>query len=101
MIDGILPQDAAARKMIPIYSGFMKYFPKAVAEVAHHSLIGGLQHGQTPDTLHWDRSKSGDELDALMRHIVEEDWVAVAWRAMANLEKQIEQGYRGHNIDIE
>ena len=101
MIDDILPQDSAARKMIPIYSGFVKYFPKAVAEVAHHSLIGGLQHGQAPDNIHWDRSKSGDELDALMRHIVEEDWVAVAWRAMANLEKQIEQGYKAHDIDIE
>ena len=94
--EGILPQDAAARKAIPVYSGFMCYFPKAIAEVAHHSLIGGLQHGQTPETLHWDRSKSGDELDALMRHIVEEDWVAVAWRAMANLEKQIEKGYVAH-----
>ena len=100
-MNNILPQDPAARKQIPIYTGFFKYFPKAVAEVANHSLIGGLQHGQSPDNIHWDRSKSGDELDALMRHIVEEDWVSVAWRAMANLEKQIEKGYRGHNLDIE
>ena len=39
----------------------------------------------------WDRSKSHDELDALMRHLLEEDWIAVAWRALANLQKQIEK----------
>lgn len=91
MTNGVLPDIAEARKAIPVYTGFIKYFPNAIAAIAHHSLIGGMQHGQTPDTLHWDRTKSTDELDALMRHIVEEDWVATAWRALANLEKQIEK----------
>lgn len=91
MTNGVLPDIAEARKAIPVYTGFIKYFPNAIAAIAHHSLIGGMQHGQTPDTLHWDRAKSTDELDALMRHIVEEDWVATAWRALANLEKQIEK----------
>ena len=63
-----LPNDAKARKAIPVYTGFFKYFPRAIAEVARISLIGGIQHGQTPETLHWDRPKSGDELDALLRH---------------------------------
>ena len=66
-----------------------------LACVAKVSLKGGLQHGQTPETLHWDRSKSGDELDAMMRHILDEDWGQVAWRALANLEKQIEKEYKG------
>jgi len=91
MTNGVLPDNAEARKAIPIYTGFVKYFPNAIAAIAHHSLIGGMQHGQTPDTLHCDREKSTDELDALMRHIVEEDWVATAWRALANLEKQLEK----------
>ena len=39
--------------------------------------------------------KYGDELDAMMRHILDEDWGQVAWRALANLEKQIEKGYKG------
>jgi hypothetical protein len=30
-----------------------------------------------------------------MRHILDEDWGQVAWRALANLEKQIEKGYKG------
>ena len=54
-------------------------------------MSGGLQHGQTKDTLHWDREKSGDELDAMMRHIIDKDWAQVAWRALANLEKHLEK----------
>lgn len=91
-----LPTDAAARKAIPVYTGFIKYFPDAIAAVAAVSLEGGIQHGQTSDTLHWDRSKSGDELDALMRHVIDGDWAQVAWRAMANLQKQLE-GAQLHN----
>ena len=88
-----LPTDAQERKQIPMYTGVLKYFPDALAAVAKLSLKGGEQHGQTAETLHWDRSKSGDELDALMRHILDGDWDAVAWRALANLQKQIENGY--------
>lgn len=64
-----------------------------MAAVAHQSWLGNQQHH--PDKpLHWDKSKSTDELDALMRHMIEGDWVAVAWRAMANLERELtnEQG---------
>lgn len=86
----LLPTDAAERKAIPVYTGFISYFPGAIAAVARVSLEGGIQHGQTATTLHWDRSKSGDELDAMMRHILDGDWAQVAWRAMANLEKQLE-----------
>jgi hypothetical protein len=86
----ILPRDARERKAIPVYTGFINYFPRAITAVSRISLIGGLQHGQTAETLHWDRSKSGDELDAMMRHILDEDWAQVAWRAMANLEKKEE-----------
>ncbi len=86
-----LPSDAQERKSIPVYTGFIKYFPDAIVEISKVSLKGGIQHGQTPETLHWDRSKSGDELDAMMRHLIDEDWAQVAWRALANLQKQIER----------
>ena len=86
-------EDSAERKKFPVYSGLVKYFPLALASVARISYEGNQKHN--PDTpLHWDRSKSGDELDALMRHIIDEDWDAVAWRAMANLEKQLEGGWK-------
>ena len=88
----MLPIDAAERKRIPVYSGVVKYFPRALAAVAAHSYQGNEQHNPGTE-LHWDRSKSGDEKDALMRHILELDTggveaaTAVAWRALANLEK--------------
>ena len=88
------------RKQTPIYSGVLKYFPDAIAAVAQCSLVGNEQHNPGTE-LHWDRSKSGDELDALSRHLVDagtydDDGVRhstkLAWRALANLQKELEQG---------
>jgi len=86
----ILPVDGKARKQIPIYSGVVAYFPDALAAVAKVSFEGNEQHNPgTP--LHWDRSKSQDELDALLRHLVEGEWDKVAWRALAHCQKEIER----------
>lgn len=98
--EGVLPTDAAARKAVPVYSGFMAYFPDAIVKVAELSRIGNEQHNPGKP-LHWDRSKSGDERDALARHLldstktkldVDNVWHAtkVAWRAMADLQKLCE-----------
>lgn len=95
--------DKQARKDTPIYSGVLMYFPDAIAAVAQASFAGNEQHNPgTP--LHWDRSKSGDELDALARHLMEAGKMdvdgirhsaKVAWRALANLQKEIENEHRG------
>ena len=94
-----LPTDPAERKAVPIFSGFFAYFPDAIAAVAELSRIGNEQHNPGKP-LHWDRAKSGDELDALARHLVEAGTLdtdgvrhstKVAWRAMANLQKEIER----------
>ena len=91
---------AEERKATPIYSGVLKYFPDALKEVAKCSFRGQQQHN--PDKpLAWDRSKSGDEYDALMRHLLDsskEDYdtdgtlhlAKVAWRALAGLQKHLE-----------
>lgn len=93
-----LPTDAQSRKAIPVATGFVDYFPDAMAAVAELSRIGNDQHNPG-QPLHWDRSKSGDESDALMRHFIQRgttdtDGVRhsakVAWRAMAMLQKEIE-----------
>ena len=96
MSQSIFGEEPDTRKLFPVYSGVIKYFPNAIAAVSQLSRKGNKQHNPGKP-LHWDRSKSGDELDALLRHIIEEDWTAVAWRALANLEKQIEGGYNGEN----
>lgn len=90
--------DPQERKNTPIFSGFIKYFPDAMAEVAHLSWVANEQHNPgTP--MHWDRSKSQDEHDALVRHLIEAGTrdtdgmrhsAKVAWRAMAALQKEIE-----------
>tara|TARA_R100000231_G_scaffold128298_1_gene99355 strand:+ start:323 stop:607 length:285 start_codon:yes stop_codon:yes gene_type:complete len=82
--------DSDVRKTFPVYSGVIKYFPDAIAAVSKISYVGSQQHNPGKPTF-WDRSKSGDELDALMRHLIDGDWDAVAWRALANLQKQIEK----------
>ena len=89
---------AQERKDTRIFSGFLMYFPLAVAEVARLSLAANEQHNPgTP--MRWDRSKSGDELEALTRHLMQAGEVdtdgqkhstKVAWRAMASLEKELE-----------
>lgn len=93
-----LPNEAQARKGIPIATGFIDYFPDAIVEVAQLSKIGNDQHNPGKP-LHWDRSKSGDESDALMRHFLQRgtrdmDGVRhsakVLWRALAMLQKEIE-----------
>jgi hypothetical protein len=95
----MLPTDAKLRKDLPIFSGFVAYFPDAMAAVAELSKRGNDQHNPG-EPLHWARAKSGDELDALMRHLLEagtldDDGIRhsakLAWRAMANLQKELER----------
>ena len=88
-----LPTDSNERKLIPLYTGLFQFFPDALAAVAHRSYVGSKQH-HPEKPVSWDRSKSGDELDAMMRHVLDGDWDAVAWRALANLQKQLEEGYK-------
>lgn len=83
----ILPTDPQARKEIPLYRGLFKYFPRALCAVAALSFRGNQQHHPDKD-IHWDMSKSTDELDAMLRHMIEGEWDAVAWRALANCERE-------------
>ena len=96
----LLPTDAKERKNLPIGTGVLDYFPKALAEVARVSKVGNDQHNGPNSPLHWDRSKSTDESDALIRHFfqrydVDNDGTLhaakMAWRSLSFLEKLIEQ----------
>lgn len=92
-------ETAQQRKNTPVFSGVLRYFPDALKDVARASKAGNDQHGNGPE-LHWDRSKSGDELDALTRHLLDAGTIdtdgirhsaKIAWRALANLQKEIER----------
>jgi transcription elongation factor Elf1 len=65
-----LAHDPKKRKQFPIATGVLDYFPDAIAAVAEVSLAGNEQHHPgTP--LHWDRTKSNDQSDALLRHMLD------------------------------
>ena len=92
---------ATERKQRPVFSGVLQYFPDALREVAYCSWVGNEQH-HAGQPLHWDRSKSTDEADALLRHLmqagtVDSDGVRhtakVAWRALALLQKELEAAH--------
>lgn len=96
----VLPTTAPERKTYPLASGVLGYFPDALMAVAHVSWVGNEQH-HPGEPLHWDRTKSADEADALMRHFVQRGTLdtdgcphsaKVAWRALALLQKEIEGG---------
>ena len=93
-----MTKKAKERKDTPVFSGVLNYFPDAIREVAKVSFNGNEQHNPGSE-LHWDRSKSGDEKDALTRHLLDagtrdDDGMLhsakVAWRALAMLQKELE-----------
>ena len=91
----MLPTNDEERKKIRL-SAIFTLFPKACVALAKHIKAGADKWcgGQ----LRWDRTKSPEELESLLRHVFEqvqnptcvETAKAIAWRAMANLEKVIE-----------
>lgn len=89
---------AEERKKRPVYSGVLRYFPDALMEVAYCSWVGNEQHNPG-SRVHWDRSKSTDDIEALSRHLlcageIDSDGVRhsakLAWRALAVLQKELE-----------
>jgi hypothetical protein len=101
---------SAERKEYPVTTGFVDYFPDAMALVSHLSWAGNEKHNPG-QPLHWARSKSTDQPDCIGRHLMERDGadeivlkdgrvvvvphrVALAWRAMAELQLWAEQEYQ-------
>ena len=78
-----------SNKDYPVFSGVLAYFPDAIKAVANVSLVGNEQH-----------NKGGNDLDALARHLIQAGTMdndgirhsaKVAWRALANLQREIEE----------
>lgn len=101
-IKALLPTDATERKAVPIASGFMDYFPAALAEVSKVSFKGNEQHNPG-QPLHWARGKSTDHADTMLRHFLERGTIdtdgtrhsaKMVWRALALLQMELENdGY--------
>jgi hypothetical protein len=105
LLDGMSSDE---RKKYPLVTGCLDYFRDALLYVSNVSLIGNRKHNPGA-MLHWDRSKSTDELDALGRHLLcredmdmidaaypdelVEEAAEMAWRALAYLQKLLEAKY--------
>lgn len=95
----LLPQDAKERKRIPLASGMFDYFTSALIEVSKVSFAGNEQHNPgTP--VHWERSKSTDHADTMLRHFSERGTLdtdgvrhsaKMVWRALAILQMEMEE----------
>jgi hypothetical protein len=97
----VITTDAKARKLLPIGTGVLDYFPDALAAVAVVSREGNEQHNPG-QPLHWSREKSNDHDDCLIRHYMArkniKDRAQMVWRALAGLQiaceqEQIDAGY--------
>lgn len=95
----LLPSDPVQRKNLPIATGVIDYFPLALTEVAKCSKQGNDQHNPG-QPLHWDKAKSTDHADCLLRHFIDRGKIdltgiresaRMAWRALALLQIELEQ----------
>lgn len=94
----LLPTDSKVRKDIPITTGVLDYFPRAIAYVAQVSKVGNDKHNPG-EPLHWARGKSTDQANCIGRHLIERGTFddegmrhsgMLAWRALALLETELE-----------
>lgn len=86
------------RKMLPIFTGVLCYFPDALLEISKVSKAGNDQHNPN-QPLHWDKSKSIGHGDELVRHLLDagtydtdgiRHTAKMAWRALELLQREIE-----------
>jgi hypothetical protein len=62
--------DSATRKLMPVASGVLKYFPDSQMLKAWISRVGNDKHNPG-EPLHWAKGKSADEPDAEVRHMLD------------------------------
>ncbi len=108
--------DSETRKLMPVASGVLAYFPDALMCVAWISRVGNEKHN-AGEPLHWAKEKSSDEPDAEVRHLLDhvrglppdpglEDLGRVghlaskAWRALAHLQRACDQVRAEHAAPI-
>jgi len=105
-----MPTDSAERKGHPLQTGCYDYFPLALMAVARWSLLANEKHNPG-EPLHWSKEKSNDHADCLARHQLERgkpdpemegmsQTVAVAWRALAQLQIELEEALARHKDPV-
>ncbi len=101
LYDILVKNDTKSRKLAPIFEGFLRYFPNSMKAVACLSRMASAKHNG-PGKFGWSWNRSDDHGDCIARHQLEPETpdefnlphaVAVAWRAMAQLEKLLVEKY--------
>jgi hypothetical protein len=107
-----LSTDSATRKRMPVATGVLLYFPDALLCVSWVSRAGNDKHNPG-EPLHWDKSKSADEKDAEVRHMLDAfrglppdpgleplshlgHLASKAWRALADLQRACDAAREAH-----
>jgi hypothetical protein len=69
----LFPEDDKARKMLPIFDYFTRYFPKAHREVTKVCVVNNVRYSpdRAPNDINWARGKSPDQLGSGFRHMLE------------------------------
>lgn len=90
----------------PVMQGLFQFFPRALKEVALHSAYGAKKYEEKYEDKNWSKVENGKNRygDALSRHILDQfidgpidpeskrlHACAIAWNALAYLEKVIEE----------
>lgn len=95
--------ESKRRKGMPVFDGFLNYFPDAVLAIAEHSRKANDKHNPG-EALGWTKHKSNDHPNCMARHLLDmgPNWdridpefgslhaVAGAWRALATAQIAIE-----------
>lgn len=99
--------DSAMRKLMPVATGVLKYFPDSQMLKAWISRVGNDKHNPG-QPLHWAKEKSADEPDAEVRHMLDNfrglpadpglealahlgHLASKAWRADADLQRACDE----------
>ncbi len=69
----LFPDNDKARKMLPIWKYFTRYFPKAHREVTKVCVVNNVRYNpdREPTDIDWNRGKSPDQLGSAARHMLE------------------------------
>lgn len=87
------------RKDYPLARGLFDFFPDALLAIANNAVSAAAQHDHGSE-IYWERGKSQDHADCLLRHFVDRGVVdtdgvrhstKMAWRALALLQLELEK----------
>lgn len=104
--------DSAVRKLMPVATGCLNYFPDALLLVAWVSRAGNDKHNPG-QPLHWAKEKSTDQADCEVRHMLDYfrgeapdpgleplgdlgHLASKAWRALAHLQVACDEKRKAH-----